>query len=160
MKKSNLSTTTDNATTDYKRNNTMQVNKVRCFIRKSEYLLEPNLVKRHMSIDNTTSMSTDLVTYSVIAVNNIKNYIKSKVNNMPIQISPVYVTEQEQEEANRIENKSIKDLQILIYQKMETLENSHVVGYLGQKNCQESTPIPAISVFHHYFLPFILLIKI
>ena len=149
MKKSALPTPAENTPDySYKRSNTTQIRKVRCFIRESKYLLEPNLLKEHTSIDKTSMMSSDLVRFSSIAVDNIKNYVESKVNNVEVKITLVFVTHEEQEEANCIENKSIKDIQILIYKKMENLESSHLQEEIFEKTVRNKSKSKYIEFFY------------
>lgn len=117
-------------------------------MRGKRYLLEPSLSKIHKSVDDTTLMSTDLVTFSSTAIENIKRYIDAKLNDLPNKISPVCVTKQEEQEANCIENYSVKDLQLLIYKKMETLENFRLQDEIFHKTIRNKNKSQYIKFYH------------
>ena len=108
----------------YKRKNKVQINKVRMYIREIKYLLSPKEYREHVSLDKIIAMSTDLVSFSAIAVENIKQYIDIKQDSDLIRIRPVYVTKQQQSTDNFFENKTTSNIQELIFQKIELLQSS------------------------------------
>ena len=110
----------ENAEKPYNRCNSIQVYKVREYVRKSEYLLESKTgSKDHVSIDGKTTLCTDLVHFSTIAVDNITHYVKKRIHHTDVVIKPVYLTEDESLQANSICNFTINEL---IFQIIEMLD--------------------------------------
>ena len=105
----------------YKRYNTSQINKVRLFTRKQKYLLNPKIKNQHVSIAGKKTMSDELIRFASLAVNNINEYIEAKINKTSDTLTPVYVTKEEYEEANSIENSTIGDLRIMTFKIIDTL---------------------------------------
>ena len=62
----------------YKRNNKIQINEIRNYMRKSNYLLNPYTKRAHVSIDKNTEMSEDLINFPDIATENTTNFIESQ----------------------------------------------------------------------------------
>ena len=77
--------------------------------------------KQHVSIDDKKTMSDELISFDSIAVNNITKYTEAKINKTAVTTTPVYVTKEEYEEANSIENSAIGDLKIMIFKIIDTL---------------------------------------
>ena len=111
----------ENEEVHYKRKNSMQVTKVRCFVRESKYLAEPKQIKEHLDMSKN-NLSKELIIFPSIAENNIKQYVQAKLNNTHIKIVPVYATQQEIDEAGKIENKTITELQVLIYRTIDIFD--------------------------------------
>lgn len=98
----------------YQRNNSSQINKVRCYVRTSQYLLDPFNKKEHMSIDKKLKMSEDLINFPSIAIDNTTTYIKSKLKGETVKLIPVFVTETEEQEHCSLYNKTIAEIKSLI----------------------------------------------
>ena len=112
----------------YKRCNTTQINKVRQCLRETGYLLNSKIKNQHVSIDGKKIMSEELVGFATIATSNTKIYIEAKMNKSTPNISPVYVTQEEYEEANSIENSTIAELKVLIYKMIDTLDKEAAIS--------------------------------
>ena len=59
----------------YNRCNARQVYKVREYIRKSKYLKQSKECKSHFSLDGKNALAQDLVHFTTLAENNIKQYV-------------------------------------------------------------------------------------
>ena len=105
----------------YQRCNTSQINKVRLFIRKQKYLLNPKIENQRVSIDGKKTISDELISFDSIAVNNISEYIEAKINKTAVTTTPVYITNEEHEEINSIENRKIGDLKIMLFKTIDTV---------------------------------------
>ena len=70
---------------------------------------------------------------------------------MEVKITLVFVTPEEQDEANCIENKSIKNIQILIYKKMENLESSHLQEEIFEKIVRNKSKSKYIEFFYKLY---------
>ena len=105
----------------YQRCNTSQINKVRLFIRKQKYLLNPKIENQRVIIDGKRTISDELISFDSIAVNNISEYIEAKINKTAVTTTPVYITNEEHEEANSIENRKIGDLKIMLFKTIDTV---------------------------------------
>ena len=107
----------------YKRHNTVQVKKVRWFVRQNKYLLNPSMEEiPHSSMNLKMKMSEDLIKLPSIAVENITNYIKAKIAGKTVKLTPVFVTREEEEEFCSIQNKTKDEIKVLIYKLIETLD--------------------------------------
>ena len=106
----------------YKRHNTVQVKKVRRFVRKNKYLLNPMQEIPHSSMDLKMKMCEDLIKLPSIAVENTTNYIKAKIVGETVKLTPVFVTQEEEEEFCSIQNKTKDEIKVLIYKLIETLD--------------------------------------
>ena len=77
----------------------------------------------HQSIDNKNKLSDDLLVIDQIAERNLSTFINGKEINEAIKLVPAYVTRDEKMEAEKIETKTIAELQLLIFQKIKVLSN-------------------------------------
>ena len=106
----------------YSRKNLVQTEKVRIYIRKNSYLTNPKSPEGHHSIDGKLEISTEMLSLEEIALKNISTFINGKKNNEKSEkLIPVYVTENEKIEGEKLENKTIKDLKVMIFEKINTL---------------------------------------
>ena len=114
----------------------MQIYKVREYVRKRKYLTESEIEKNHVSLDGETSLSVDLVYFNTMAVNNICDYVKARATNTGSVIKPVYVTKDEFVQANSIDNITINELIVKIFEILELLddETSRMQEEVFQKN--------------------------
>ena len=69
-------------------------------------------------------MSDELISFDSIAVNNMSEYIEAKINKTAVTTTPVYVTKEEYEEANSIENSTIGDLKIMKFKMIDALSKT------------------------------------
>ena len=102
---------------------TVQVTKIRCFIRETKYLLEPQVVKLHKSIIGE-DLCDHLVSLPSLSKENIQLYISAKSTGSSTKLKTVYVTKVEMEEANKLENKTVQELEILIFSIIDDFDSS------------------------------------
>ena len=69
---------TDKESTEYTRNNTFQVEKVRCYVRENMYLSNPKVFREHLSIDKKVKLMENLINFPSLATENTKRYLKNK----------------------------------------------------------------------------------
>ena len=67
-------------------------------------MLYPFEETEHVSIDEKQVLHEDLVHFSSIATENVNKLIQARLSGDIITLKPVYVTERDYEEANRIEH--------------------------------------------------------
>ena len=91
-------------------------------VRSKRYLQDPKINKEHRSIDDEV-LSTELIGFHSIAESNMREYIKAKTVKKSCVLVPVYVTKAEENEAMLLENKTVKELKVLIFQKIESFPN-------------------------------------
>ena len=108
----------------YKRNNKIQINKIRSYVRKSNYLLDPYTKRAHVSIDKNVEMSEDLINFPEIAMENATKFIEAKLNDEAPKLVPVFVTEKEKEEYCSLYNKTIKQITTIILNLIENLDDA------------------------------------
>ena len=90
------------------------MNKVRRCIRSSSYLLDPFDQKIHVSIDGQTTLSDELVNFPTKAIQNTEIYIKSKLDDNPLHITPVFATQADLDNHCSLKNKTIKEIDTFI----------------------------------------------
>ena len=78
--------------------NATQVYKVREYIRKSKYFKQNKERKAHFSLDGKNALAQNVVHFTTLAENNIKQYVKECALKKDIAIKPVYVTHEETEQ--------------------------------------------------------------
>ena len=88
-------------------------------VRQKKYLQNPKINKDHENISGE-ALSTELVAFYSLAESNMRDYIKAKIANESCVLVPIYVTKAEEEEALLLENKTVKKLKVLIFQKLES----------------------------------------
>ena len=125
LKKTCLGTTGIQLESQYQRNNNVQVGKVRRYLMEKKYLLDPKVHLEHKSINGKLKMSSNLVSFPSFAMDNIKRFIEAKINKVSTKLIPVYVTQEEYDEGNAIENQTIKDLHLQIFRKIENLDTEN-----------------------------------
>ena len=96
---------------------------MRCFVRNSAYLCDPKNIHNHVSIDGKHKISSDLLELSTISRRNLGEFINAKQSNESVKLTTAHVTQEEKEESERIENKTIPELQYLIFRKINDLSN-------------------------------------
>jgi len=106
----------------YKRKNDVQIMKVRQFVRNSKYLLDPMTEREHTSIDTKNRMSEDLIKLPSIAIDNTIEYIKAKVKGDSVKLTPVFVTQKDENEHCSLQNKTKDEIKTLIYRLIENLD--------------------------------------
>ena len=122
------------------------INKVRSYVRKFDYLLYPFQETEHLSIDGKRVLHEHLVHFSSIAKENVNKVIEARLSGDIIALKPVYVTEKDYEEANKIEHLTKDQIKVKLFQIMDTLPTAE--GALQQeqfqklvKDCSKSTYI-------------------
>ena len=133
----------------YERCNTAQISKVRHYLRGTGYLLNSKNEHHHVSIDSKNKMSDDLLCFSTIAISNTKEYIEAKIRNKSVKITSVYVTEEEHNEANSIENGTIADIRLMIFKIIDTLnkETALLQEEIYDKTVKHKTKRKVCGVF-------------
>ena len=97
----------------------------------------------HLSIDGKQVLHEDLVHFSPIATEIAEKVIQAQLSVDIVTLKPVYVTEKDYEEANKIEHLTKDQIKIKLFQIMDTLPTAE--GALQQekfqtlvKNCPKS----------------------
>lgn len=80
-------------------------------------------------------MSEDLVNFPAIAMDNTAKYVKAKLQGEVLKLTPVFVTKKEEQEFFSLENRTIEELKVLIFNLIDGLdeENSKLQTELFQK---------------------------
>ena len=100
----------------------MQIMKVRSYVRLRKYLLNPLETNEHKSMDGKNTLSEDLIKLPSIAISNAKEYINAKINGASIKLTPVFVTQEDEEEYCSLQNKTKDEIKTLIYRVIETFD--------------------------------------
>ena len=109
--------------TAYHRKNTIQINRVRTYIRKQKYLEDPFTKEQHVSMDGKNILHQDLVNFSTTSQENLSQYIQVRLKGeRDFKVQPIYVTLEEYEDANKVENLTKEQLKVKIF---ELIENIH-----------------------------------
>ena len=111
----------DNQEPSYTKKNTIQILKVRHLIRKNGYLAQINEELPHTDVEKAVNLNEDILNLEEIAFQNISKYIRYREEEEEITLKIAYVTEQEWLEAGAVENKSIAELQIKIFEYINNL---------------------------------------
>ena len=106
-------------------------------------MLYPFEETEHLSIDGKQVLHEDLVHFSSIATENVNKVIEARLSGDIVTLKPVYVTEKDHEEANKIEHLTKDQIKVKLFQIMDTLPTAE--GALQQekfqklvKNCPKS----------------------
>ena len=103
-----------------------EVSALRVAIRKNEYLLHPYENKKHISFEGK-QLDHDLVKFSKIANDNKAEYDreceKAKGYAFNVRLQKVYITPEERDNDNKIENKSKEQIQEIISQLIQRLKD-------------------------------------
>lgn len=83
--------------------------------------MNPKESQIHQSIDWKNKLSDDLLVIDKIPERNLSIFVNGKKINEAMKIVPAYVTRDEKLEAEKIENKTIAELQVFIFQKIKIL---------------------------------------
>ena len=107
---------------NYGRENSFQINKLRGLIRKTAYLLHPFEDLEHKSISGTT-LQGGLRSFELSAQANMLKYVRQQLaDGEKCKLVPIYVTEEELQEASKVENLTKAEIQIKIFQMMDQLD--------------------------------------
>ena len=90
-------------------------------MREQSYLTNPKSQREHTSIDQSKVLSTDLVALPSIAKENISHYIDTKTNNQDPNLAIIYVTQDEEIEAQKLINRTMSELKVIIFECIENL---------------------------------------
>ena len=88
----------------------------------------------HLSIDGKQVLHEDLVHFSPIATEIAEKVIQAQLSVDIVTLKPVYVTEKDYEEANKIEHLTKDQIKIKLFQIMDTLPTAE--GALQQEKFQ------------------------
>ena len=77
---------------------------VRTIFRKAKYFLQVGEATSHMSLDGKIKLTGQLVEFSKRANENYEQFVNSLINDTSCKIKPVFVTEAEKIEYDKIEN--------------------------------------------------------
>ena len=80
-------------------------------------------LKDNKSLDGKILLNEDLVQFSNNAENNIKSYITSILHSESVKLVPVYVTEQERLDAEKVENMTKAEITIKILEATNILDD-------------------------------------
>ena len=80
-------------------------------------------LKDNKSLDGKILLNEDLVQFSNNAENNIKSYITSMLHSESVKLVPVYVTEQERLDAEKVENMTKAEITIKILEATNILDD-------------------------------------
>ena len=73
----------------YKKDDIVQINKVRSYVRKYDYLLYPFEETEHLSIDGKQVPHEDLVHFRSIATENVNKVIQARLSGDTTTLKPV-----------------------------------------------------------------------
>ena len=92
-------------------------------------------MRQHKSIDNKTKLSDDLVKFPTIAKENTIKYINAKLYGEDIKLTPVFVTEKEDQKFCSLQSRTIEELKKLIFKSIDCLngEDAKLQSELFQK---------------------------
>ena len=82
----------------------------------------------HFSIDNI-KLSKDLQNLNTIGQQNMERYIEAKMKKAPIKLTIVQVTKEEEIENDKIENKTLNEIKILAFERINTLSSEQQTLY-------------------------------
>ena len=85
----------------------------------------------HLSIDGKQVLHEDLVHFSPIATEIAEKVIQAQLSVDIVTLKPVYVTEKDYEEANKLEHLTKDQIKIKLFQIMDTLPTAE--GALQQE---------------------------
>ena len=95
-------------------------------------MLYPFEETEHLSIDGKQLLHEDLVHFSSIATENVNKVIEARLSGDIVTLKPVYVTEKDHEEANKIEHLTKDQIKVKLFHIMDTLPTAE--GALQQES--------------------------
>lgn len=124
--------------------------KVRKFVRSCSYLVNPKKSEVHESIDRKHNLSEDLLELDNIAEKNVSLFINGKKIKEAVKLVPAYVTEDEKVQAEKIENKTIAELQVFIFQKIKNLsiERQELQEEIYQKTVRNKNKAKYVKFYY------------
>ena len=90
-------------------------------------------LKDNKSLDGKILLNEDLVQFSNNAENNIKSYITSILHSESVKLVPVYVTEQERLDAEKVENMTKAEITIKILEAINILDDEDMQQFYEER---------------------------
>ncbi len=84
--------------------------------------MSPNFHSKHTDVDRSTELSNELGSFTEISKANYEKYVDNDAYEESYKHSPFYVTKAEQENRNKIENQTKKDIEGISFTKMNKLD--------------------------------------
>ena len=139
-----------NEETGYKRQNEEQILKIRRLFRESGYLSLPMEQQTHLDIEKKVLLSDDLLNFGKIGSENLKKYIKGKCEGTQVKLVQIYETEKEKLESEKVENKTIEEIKILIFEIIAEMaaEKQSLHEEIFIKNVKNKTKEKYVEYFY------------
>ena len=124
---------------------------VRTIFRKAKYFLQVGEATSHMSLDGKIKLTGQLVEFSKRANENYEQFVNSLINDTSCKIKPVFVTEAEKIEYDKIENCTKSEIEakvLAIIMNME--ENNKKLYYDYYKKEVKQKKKDVLTEFYNY----------
>lgn len=92
-------------------------------LRERGYLLSPNAHSKHTGVNRSTELSIKLGIFTEIAKGNYEKYVDKDASGESYKHSPFYVKKAEQENRDKIENQTKKEIEGISFAKMNKLDS-------------------------------------
>ena len=113
--------------------------------------MSPKALKDYKSLYGKISLNEDLVHFSNSAQNNIKSYVTSMLHNDSVKLVPVYVTEQERLNAEKVENMTKSEITIKILEAINIPDDEEMQQFYEerfQKNVKNKNKDSYINFYY------------
>lgn len=101
-----------------RKDNSVQILKIRCLLRRNRYLSEVDIEKEHSDVEKSLLVSGDMLELKVIATKNLSKYLENKENNGKNKMRIAYATYCEKGEVTHFDKKSLEELKKIIFDKI------------------------------------------
>ncbi|XP_072014086.1 uncharacterized protein [Amphiura filiformis] len=105
---------------------------VRVVLRKCEYLAHPFSKMPHQDIESTEDMDTDLENFVERASKMKEDYISNKIDGEDHKNPIIPVTAAEAENSKKITSKTVKEIDSLIMQALDTLPDNNLASVMEE----------------------------
>ena len=112
------STTSEN---EQRKDNSVQILKVRCLFRRNKYLNEVKVEKEHSDVEKSLLVSGDMLELKTIALNNLVKYMENKEKKGQNKLRVAYATYNEKGEVANFDKKTTEELRKMIFDKIFNL---------------------------------------
>ena len=125
-----------------------EVRKIRVLIRESKYLATPFQFCQHTDITQTTDLSERLVNFVEIAEKNRESFIPCILKGEEYKLNVVVTTKEEQEESEKVENMTMKDITAIVLAKLEAREDKELLMEIYKKEVRGKSKSKLVIFYH------------
>ena len=133
---------------DDERDISKEVRKVRVLIRGSGYLDKPLIFCQHTDITKTKELSQKLVNFVKIAEENRDSYLRQALKGEEHKINVVYTTKEEQDESEKVENMTVKEITGIVLAKLEAREDKELLLRIYRKEVRGKTKAKLVHFYY------------